>query len=195
MMKKLAVLGAVAALLAFAAVPAYAGKPAWAGKSDATIVESAIELSGEFDPDLSDGAGGTPFDDDGDDFDILIRALTVTGVIEVFDGSNYTVFAPTDEAFLDLTGELSEADAFDATVAAAEDFGGIENVLAYHVKKGVRVSPSVLNAPSLKMLNGESISADRSGEISANNSTANIINADVRVDDGIIHVIDEVLLP
>jgi hypothetical protein len=68
--------------------------PAWSEKSDATIVETAIALSG--------GEPAGEFDDNPNDFDILINALLATGAIGLFDGTDYTVFAPTDQAFIAL---------------------------------------------------------------------------------------------
>ena len=178
MKKKLALLSLIGALVAMSAAPAFA-KPAWAEKSDDSIVETVIGLSGD------------PFtyDDDGSDFDILRDALVVTGLIDAFDGDDFTVFAPTDAAFKALLGQPANAPESIATVlavaAAAENFGGVQNVLLYHVAEGVRVSPSVINAPFVKMLNGGKVTV---GDLDVN-------TLDVRVSDGIIHILDNVLIP
>ena len=143
---------AAAAALALTALsaPAFAGKPKWAEKSDSTIVEFAV------------GASGTPFDFDanGEDFDILVAALIATGVVGIFDGSDYTVFAPNDQAFYDLTATDNDADAFNAVVELL-GVEGVAAVLAYHVTEGVRNSRSVVGAKRITMLDDNTIAYDR----------------------------------
>ena len=177
---------AVAALaLTTLSAPAFAGKPKWAQKSDSTIVEFAV------------GVSGTPFDFDanGEDFDILVAALIATGVVGIFDGSDYTVFAPNDQAFYDLTGTDNDSDAFNAVVNLL-GVEGVAAVLAYHVTEGVRNSRSVVGARRITMLDDNTISYDRGlGLIVANQSAAGLLNIDNRLADGMVHVIDAVLVP
>ena len=131
-------------------------------------------------------------DDNPDDFDLLVAALIATGLVFSFDGTeDYTVFAPNDAAFLTLTGASSEEDALDAL---DDDLVGLEAILRYHVTEGVRNSRSVTKAKEIKMLDENSISG-RTGDIDAVGSTAMILDADNRLADGIVHVIDTVLLP
>ena len=178
-----AVAAAAALALATLSAPAFAKKPKWASKSDATIVEFAI------------GASGEPYDFDanGEDFDILVAALLATGVAGIFDGTDYTVFAPNDQAFYDLTGTDNDTDAFNAVVGLL-GVNGVADVLAYHVTEGVRNSRSVVRAKQITMLDGNAIGFD-SGLIIANNSEAGLLNIDNRLADGMVHVIDTVLLP
>ena len=158
--------------------------PKFAQKSDQSIVEFAIEASG------GEGAGFP--DENHDDFDLLVAALVATTLVFTFDGTkSHTVFAPNDAAFLALTGLSSEQEALDALVA---DLAGLEAVLLYHVTKGVRNSRSVTRARSIEMLDGNTISG-RSGDIEATGSTAVILDADNRLADGMVHVVDTVLLP
>ncbi len=178
--------GAAAAVVlscSLASAPALAEKPKWAQKADNSIVEFAI------------GASGEPyaFDTNGEDFDILVAALVATGVVGIFDRSDYTVFAPNDKAFYDLTGTDNDTDAFNAVVGLL-GVPGVADVLAYHVTDGVRNSRSVLRAKQITMLDGNAISA-RSGWIEAAFSDAGILDADNRLLDGMVHVIDTVLLP
>jgi uncharacterized surface protein with fasciclin (FAS1) repeats len=169
--------------LATLSSPAFAGKPKWAKKGDSTIVEFAISASGDpFD-----------FDSNGEDFDILVAALVATGVVGIFDGSNYTVFAPNDQAFYDLTGTTNDADAFNAVVSLL-GVDGVADVLAYHVTRGVRNSRTVTRAKQIKMLDRNTIFYDE-GLIIANNSAAGLLDIDNRLSDGMVHVIDTVLLP
>ncbi len=173
---------ATLALTALSA-PAFAEKPKWADKSDSTIVEFAI------------GASGAPFDFDanGEDFDILVAALIATGTVGIFDGTDYTVFAPDDQAFYDLTGTNNDTDAFNAAVATY-GVDGIADVLAYHVTEGVRNSRSVTRARQITMFDGNTIFYDND-LINANQSAAGLIDIDNRLADGIVHIIDTVLLP
>jgi uncharacterized surface protein with fasciclin (FAS1) repeats len=180
---RIAAVAASAALAAAAvAAPASAARPDWSKKSDMSIVETAVGISSL--------AG---FDSNDNDFDILIQALLATGVVDVFDGTDYTVFAPTDGAFKSTLGAGTEQEAFDAAVAAL-GVDGVADVLAYHVTDGVRNSKSVTKAKKITMLNEGTISA-RSGSVKAGSTTAGFIATDIRVSDGMIHVIDMVLLP
>lgn len=179
----LAVFAVIALALTTMSTPAFAEKPKWASKSDSTIVEFAVGASGE----------PNDFDANGEDFDILVAALLATGVVGIFDGTNYTVFAPNDQAFYDLTGTENDADAFNAVVGLL-GVDGVADVLAYHVTDGVRNSRSVVRAKRISMLDGNTISYD-SGLIIANESAAGLTNIDNRLSDGMVHVIDAVLLP
>lgn len=175
---------AIALTLAAVTTPAFAAKPKWAQKSDDTIVNFAVNASG--------GIGD--FDDNGEDFDILVQALIDTGTIAIFNGTDYTVFAPNDQAFYDLTGTENDTDAYNAVLSllSVEQVGA---VLAYHVSEGVRNSRSVTRAKQIStLLEGNTISG-RSGMIEANFSTAGLLDLDNRLQDGMAHIIDTVLLP
>jgi uncharacterized surface protein with fasciclin (FAS1) repeats len=176
----------VAATLACAAMamPASAAKPKWADKSEDDIVTFAVEASG--------GEVGA-FDNNGGDFDILVAALVETGTIAIFNGTDYTVFAPTDQAFYDLTGTEDDQAAL-AVVTELLDRDQLIAVLSYHVTEGVRNSRTVTRSKQIKMLDKNTISG-RTGLIEANFSIAEILNADNRLADGMVHVIDTVLLP
>ncbi|MBY5164017.1 fasciclin domain-containing protein [Salsipaludibacter albus] len=194
-MRKMITLAAAAALTLSLAGTASAEKPGFAGPGlDTTTVETAVALS------------GTPFDfdDDAGDFDILVAAVVATGADAILDGSSdYTVFAPTDQAFLDAVSAVAgvditdEEEAFNTAVAA---FGvdGVTDILLYHVTEGWRPSPSLLNGKGdrvVEMANGGTISVSSAGMIDGNNSDATIVAPDIKTADGGIHVIDFVLLP
>ncbi|MBS3797648.1 fasciclin domain-containing protein [Pseudoalteromonas sp. BDTF-M6] len=172
-----------AALGAIMASPAMADTPKWADKSPASIVEFAV------------GASGSPFDfdDNGSDFDILVAALIDTNTIGIFDGTDFTVFAPNDQAFYNLTNTDNDEDAYNAVVNLL-GVEGVAGVLAYHVTDGVRNSRSVVRAKQLTMLDGNTIMFD-SGLIIANGSEAGLVNIDNRLADGMVHIIDTVLIP
>lgn len=115
-----------------------------------------------------------------DDFDTLEQLLEDTGLDAVLDGNRqYTVFAPTDAAFSGVdTSGLSLAD--------------IENILLYHVTAGRRYEPSVVNAPAIEMLNGDTVAVDGA---ELNGGQATITTTDIEASNGVVHVIDGVLLP
>ncbi|EIZ1552139.1 fasciclin domain-containing protein [Vibrio parahaemolyticus] len=123
------------------------------------------------------------FDTNGDDFDILVAALIATDVIALFDGeSEFTVFAPNDQAFYHLTNTDNDTDAFNAVVALLEE-EGIAAVLAYHVTEGVHNSRNVTRAKMLTMLDGNTVMYDN-GLLMATKSDAMLINIDNRLEDG-----------
>jgi uncharacterized surface protein with fasciclin (FAS1) repeats len=124
-----------------------------------------------------------------------LAALEATGVGAIFDGTDYTVFAPNDQAFYDLTGTSEDQAAFNAVVELL-GVAGVADVLAYHVTEGVRNSRSVTRAKQIEMLDGNTITGrTASGLIEANFSEAGLLDVDNRLADGMVHIIDTVLLP
>jgi len=128
-------------------------------------------------------------------FNTLVAALACTGLVgAVADPeAELTVFAPTDTAFKDQLG-------LDATnICSTFDTETLTTILLYHVVGERRPSPSVINGrnKSIEMLAGGSIfpEGQRSLVIDANASTVNIETADVMASNGIIHIVDGVLLP
>lgn len=116
-----------------------------------------------------------------DDFETLVAALEATGLDTVLnsDDDQYTVFAPTDDAF----------DGVDTSQLSAE---ALENILHYHVTEGRRYASSVVNAPAVETLNGESVTVDGTA---LNEGQATIAATDIEASNGVVHVIDGVLLP
>lgn len=187
------IVGAVASLALFSSAAAVAEPPKWAQKIDASIVGAAVTLSG--------GLGD--FDDNTEDFDILVAAVIATGyAADTLNGEeDYTVFAPTDAAFIALAGNPmdinmsgSNEDEVVGILVGLLGLDGIRDVLDYHVTEGVRNSRSVTRATQVTMLDGNTISAT-GGYVEAIGSDADFIDTDIRLNDGMIHVIDTVLLP
>jgi transforming growth factor-beta-induced protein len=128
-------------------------------------------------------------------------------VAGLLNDDQYTVFAPTNAAFEALVNAV--ADLLDPEIlenegpfAAIDDLlgdGTIEAVVAYHVTEGRRSSRSVLprnkDRTIKTLLEGATFSVDKTGVITAVGSSAQIAPADVSASNGIIHVIDTVLLP
>jgi transforming growth factor-beta-induced protein len=129
---------------------------------------------------------------DSDDFDSLELALTTAGLAGVFadPDERYTVFAPTDDAFAALGEETLNA--------VLNDTELLTSILLYHAAEGNRRSQSVVNPGFVKMLDGNRISVDivnGQAVISTPCNTAVISTVDIEARNGIIHVIDAVLLP
>jgi len=141
-----------------------------------TIVDVAIQINGE-----GDFAG---------QFDTLIAALGEANplVLETLSGNGqFTVFAPTDDAFADLDLDPNNIDQLD------KDF--LTDVLLYHVARGRRYEKSVLKSKRIRMLNGGFLLQDQ-GILTDNlGREANIIVTDVEAANGVIHAIDRVVLP
>ena len=139
-------------------------------------------------------------------FDELVDALLYVdeelnaGLVNLFlNGKDqYTVFAPTDSAFFNLYNALDPNGGIDSIRDLPADL--VLNVLLYHVTDGRRASNSVLpknGSKTIETLLGETFSVDSSGMITATNSSAMIVDglADISASNGIIHVIDAVLIP
>jgi len=120
-----------------------------------------------------------------DGFDVLVAAVQEAGLVDALSGNRQlTVFAPTDEAF-DTAGitvdNVSEVD---------DEF--LLNVLTYHVVPGRRKANSIVNADSVPTLNGAKVDVDGTD---LNGDQADIVDTNIEASNGIIHVIDGVLLP
>jgi transforming growth factor-beta-induced protein len=123
-------------------------------------------------------------------FGILAAALEAAGLEETFDGSrHFTVFAPTDDAFVALLGELGLS-----AEELLEDKETLTAVLLYHVTRGSRFAQALLASGSVRMLdgNGASITTEQ-GQAYINDSK--IVEVNIRARNGVVHVIDQVLLP
>jgi transforming growth factor-beta-induced protein len=127
------------------------------------------------------------------EFSILIAALQAAdpAVLRTLDGKGqFTVFAPTDAAFVALLGELGlTADQLLSNQAL------VTQVLLYHVARGNRNSDAVLGASRIRTLNGSFLFQSGGVLTDANGRTANIVATDIRASNGVIHVIDRVVLP
>ena len=121
------------------------------------------------------------------EFSTLIAALQAAGLVEALDGrGKYTVFAPTDAAFAKL--------GLDASNIGSLPTAALTNILLYHVSPGLRTSDVVVKTERLKMLNrGFTTVTVNADGVFINQSK--ILAVDVRADNGVIHVIDTVLLP
>jgi uncharacterized surface protein with fasciclin (FAS1) repeats len=133
------------------------------------------------------------------DLSILVEALTAEGLttnfVDVLSGDGpFTVFAPTNDAFVAL---LNSNDDWNSLADIPTDL--LETVLLYHVTDAGNVRAGMLtDGQEVPTLAGESFTIDLSGEvpgITAGSNAAKIIATDVQATNGVVHVIDTVILP
>ncbi len=121
-------------------------------------------------------------------FNTLLKALRVADLQgKLKTGGPYTVFAPTDEAFAKLPPETL------AAVLADENL--LRSILLYHVVDGAVFAKDVVGLTSATTLNGASISIAVVGSTVVLNGNSNVTATDIAAKNGVIHVIDTVLLP
>ena len=122
-------------------------------------------------------------------FKTLAAALKAAGLVETLKGSGpFTVFAPTDAAFAKLPAGTVE------TLLKPENKDRLRRVLTYHVVSGKVGSTEVTKLSSAKAVSGDAIAiAVKDGKVMVNNAT--VVTADVAASNGVIHVIDTVILP
>jgi uncharacterized surface protein with fasciclin (FAS1) repeats len=120
-------------------------------------------------------------------FKTLATALTVAGWIEPLkEAGPFTVFAPTDEAFAKIPEETLKA--------VLADKAKLESILKYHVVAGKVMAADVMGMTSGKTLQGTDVAVKVDGDkVWINN--AEVVKADIECTNGVIHVIDTVLMP
>jgi len=120
-------------------------------------------------------------------FNTLAKALTETGLVEALQGEGpFTVFAPTDDAFAKLPEGTIES--------LLEDKETLKNILLYHVVSGNVSSKQVVDLNEAETLGGKNINIKvKDGSVMINDAT--VTTADVMASNGVIHIIDTVLIP
>ena len=120
-------------------------------------------------------------------FTTLTSLVEQAGLAETLSGEGpFTVFAPTDDAFAKVPQETLDS--------LAADPEALKAVLLYHVVDGEARATDVAQLSSAETLNGESVKLDTTdGGVKVND--ARVVQADVTASNGVIHVIDEVLIP
>ncbi|CAE8721616.1 unnamed protein product [Polarella glacialis] len=126
-------------------------------------------------------------------FTILVKALEKAGLVETVSGKTpYTVFAPTDAAFADLLKELkSKLKCTPEQLLANPD---LKNILLYHVAGGTTMSSSLKDGMRVTSAQGAQLNVQIGGG-TVKVGRATVTAADVACSNGVIHVIDKVLLP
>jgi uncharacterized surface protein with fasciclin (FAS1) repeats len=121
-------------------------------------------------------------------FTTLLAALEATdlvGTLSAQGKGTFTVFAPTDEAFAKLPAGTVES--------LLKDPAALKQILLYHVVAGTVPASEVVAATSLTTVQGGSLAVSTAGGVKVND--ANVTATDIRARNGIIHVIDTVLIP
>lgn len=122
-------------------------------------------------------------------FNTLVAAVQAAGLVDTLKGDGpFTVFAPTDEAFAKLPEGTVEM------LLMPKNKEQLVAVLTYHVVSGKVKAADVIKLDSASTLQGQSVMVSTSGGNVMINK-ANVVLADVEASNGVIHVIDTVLLP
>lgn len=119
-------------------------------------------------------------------FKTLVEAAKAADLVNTLSGPGpLTVFAPTDEAFAKLPSGMVES--------LLQDIPKLKSILTYHVVPGKVMSSDIVKMQSAKTAEGHTISIDTSDGVKVNN--AKVVQADIEADNGVIHVVDNVILP
>jgi uncharacterized surface protein with fasciclin (FAS1) repeats len=132
-----------------------------------------------------------------DNFDTLVAAVVKAGLVDTLNGNRmFTVFAPTDAAFDAAAEALIGSGATGMDLVNALDKETLTEILLYHVSPGERFSGDVVTADRIRMMNKDFTYVDGL-TIIGNGSSANLVPSliDIDASNGVIHVIDFVLLP
>jgi len=120
-------------------------------------------------------------------FSTLVAAIEAAGLVETLQGDGpFTVFAPTDEAFAALPAGLLDK------LLLPENVGVLTSILTYHVVAGQVMSADV-KAGDVATVEGSTIAIATDGGVTVNG--ANVVTVDVAASNGVIHVINQVIVP
>jgi transforming growth factor-beta-induced protein len=152
------------------------------------VLTACPAATDEDEDDITDIAGDTA------NLSTLVDALTKAGLVDELQADGpFTVFAPTNEAFTALLAaeEVADLDALIAKLGAE----AVEDILLYHVVSGERRAASLEDGDELTTLQGETIAVSVAEGTVTLNGSATVTTADVGASNGVIHLIDAVLLP
>ena len=146
----------------------------------AALMIATPALAGSMDKDIVDTAAAAG------SFNTLLAAATAAGLVDTLKSDGpFTVFAPTDDAFAALPEGTVEA-----LLADPEALAGI---LTYHVVPGAVMSTDLVDDMKAGTVNGAEITIDLDDGVMVNDAT--VVAADIETSNGVIHVIDKVILP
>jgi uncharacterized surface protein with fasciclin (FAS1) repeats len=122
-------------------------------------------------------------------FKTLAKALQAAGLVDTLKGAGpFTVFAPTDEAFAKLPAGTLDS------LLRPENKAKLQKVLTYHVVAGKVMAADVVKLTSAKAVSGDTITvAAAGGKVRVDGAT--VTATDIAASNGVIHVIDAVILP
>ncbi len=120
-------------------------------------------------------------------FSTLVAALSAAGLVETLQGAGpFTVFAPSDAAFAALPAGLLEK------LLLPENVAVLTSILTYHVVSGMVMSADIM-AGDVPTVEGSTVALDTAYGVTVNGAT--VTTADVAASNGVIHVIDAVMVP
>ena len=121
-------------------------------------------------------------------FKTLAKALDAAGLVQTLKGAGpFTVFAPTDEAFAKLPAGTLEM------LLKPENKAKLQRVLTYHVVPGKVMAFAAMRLSSATAVSGDTITISTSNGVMVDN--AHVVKADIETSNGVIHVVDAVILP
>lgn len=142
-------------------------------------------------PALADGHGKMDIVDtavDAGNFETLVAAVKAAGLVETLKGDGpFTVFAPTDEAFAALPDGTVES------LLEPENKDQLTAILTYHVVPGKVMSGDLSNNMMAGTVEGSDVTIMTEGGVTVDG--ANVVTADIEASNGVIHVIDGVIMP
>jgi uncharacterized surface protein with fasciclin (FAS1) repeats len=141
--------------------------PAFAGGHSMDIVDTAVDAG---------------------NFETLVAAVQAADLVETLKGEGpFTVFAPTDEAFAALPEGTVES------LLEPENKDQLVSILTYHVVPGSVMSGDLSDGMTAETVEGSEITISTEGGVMVNDAT--VTTADIEASNGVIHVIDSVLMP
>ena len=121
-------------------------------------------------------------------FKTLVAAVQAAGLVDILKGVGpFTVFAPTDEAFSKLPPSAV------ADLLKPENKAKLQGVLTYHVVAGKVLAADVIKLKSAKSVQGQDLAIDTTAGVKV--AGANVVKTDIVCSNGVIHIIDTVMLP
>ena len=119
-------------------------------------------------------------------FNTLVTAVKAADLVETLSGTGpFTVLAPTDEAFAKLPAGTVEG--------LLKDIPKLKSVLTYHVLAGKFMAADIIKLTSAKTVNGQEVTIATINGVTVDGAT--VVKTDIETDNGVIHVIDSVILP
>lgn len=123
-----------------------------------------------------------------DDFSTLVAAVKAAGLVETLQGEGpFTVFAPTNDAFAKLPAGTVE------NLLKPENKDQLVSILTYHVVPGKVMAADVVGLSEADTVQGSKITIDTADGVKVDN--ANVVVTDINASNGVIHVIDRVIIP
>ena len=149
--------------------------------ASAAVLAMTATASVAMDKDIVDTAAGNS------DFETLVAAVQAAGLVDTLKGEGpFTVFAPTDDAFAALGSTVEE-------LLKPENKDKLTAILTYHVIPGKVMSTDLTDDAMVTTVQGSDVTIDLDNGPMVND--ANVVTADIETSNGVIHVIDKVILP